>query len=186
MPTRAIIKEHELSMKKAVEFLDNEYKSLRTGRASTGLIDNLRVLYYGNMTPLNQMATITAPDAGSLVIKPFDPASVKDIVKAIKASDLGLTPMAEGQIIRLPVPPLSGERRKHIASQVKQMAEQARIALRNIRRDANKQLDDEEKNKAISEDQRDSAKKEVDELTKKYTSEVDEHCKKKTDDVLNG
>ncbi len=186
MPTRAIVKEHETSMKKAVDFLDNEYKSLRTGRASTGLIDNLRVLYYGNMTPLNQMATINAPDAGSLVIKPFDPASGKDIEKAIRTSDLGLTPMTDGQVIRLPIPPLSGERRKQIASQVKQMAEQARISIRNIRRDANKHLDDEEKSKLISEDQRDSAKKEIDELTKKYTAEIDSHCKKKTDDVLNG
>lgn len=185
MPTKAILKEHEVSMHKAVEFLDKEYKGLRTGRASTGLVDNLRVLYYGNMTPLNQMATISAPDATSLVIKPFDPASAKDIEKAIKASDLGLTPMTDGQMIRLPIPPLSGERRKQIASQVKNMAEQAKISLRNIRRDANKLIDDEEKNKAISEDDRDKAKKVTDELTKKYTAEVDSHCKAKTDEVLN-
>jgi ribosome recycling factor len=186
MPTKEILKEHETSMKKAVEFLDNEYKSLRTGRASTGLVDNLRVLYYGNMTPLNQMATITATDATSLVIKPFDPTSVKDIEKAIRTSDLGLTPMTDGQMIRLPIPPLSGERRKQIASQVKQMAEQARISLRNIRRDANKQIEDQEKSKLISEDERDNAKKIVDDITKKYTKEIDTHCDSKTDDVLNG
>ncbi|MFI4912300.1 MAG: ribosome recycling factor [Sedimentisphaeraceae bacterium JB056] len=186
MPTKAILKEHEVSMKKAVDFLDNEYKSLRTGRASTGLVDNLRVLYYGNMTPLNQMATVTAPDATSLVIKPFDPSAIKDIEKAIKTSDLGLSPMTEGQMIRLPIPPLSGERRQKIAAQVKQMAEQARISLRNIRRDAIKQIEDEEKSKAISEDERDKAKKVVDDMIKKYTKEVDDHCNNKTDDVLNG
>jgi ribosome recycling factor len=149
------------------------------------LIDNLKVPYYGNMTPLNQMATITASDATCLVIKPFDPASVKEIEKAIRTSDLGLTPMTDGQAIRLPVPPLSGERRKQIANQVKQMAEQARISIRNIRRDANKQIDDEEKAKLISEDERDKAKKQVDDMTKKYTKDVDDHCDAKTNEVMN-
>lgn len=185
MPTKAILKEHETSMQKAVEFLDNEYKGLRTGRASTGLVENLRVAYYGNMTPLKQIASISTPDATSIMIKPFDPSASKDIEKAIKTSDLGLTPMVDGQVIRLPVPPLSGERRKVIAGQVKQMAEQARIAVRNIRRDANKQLDDEEKAKSISEDDRDKAKKLVDDMTKKYTEQIDVHAKNKTEEIMN-
>ncbi len=185
MSVKSILKEHETSMEKAVEFLDHEFNGLRTGRASTGLVDNLKVNYYGSMTPLNQMATISATDASCLMIKPFNPSAAKDIEKAIKASDLGLTPMSEGQMIRLPIPPLSGERREQIAGQVKQMAEQARISLRNIRRDANKKLDDEEKNKLISEDERDKAKKQVDDMIKKYTAEVDKHCENKIDEVLN-
>lgn len=185
MPTKAILKEHEQSMHKAVDFLDKEYNALRTGRASTGLVENLRVQYYGNMTPLNQIASISTPDAVTVVIKPFDPGASKDIEKAIKTSDLGLTPMVDGQIIRIPIPPLSGERRKVIAGQVKQMAEHARIAIRNIRRDANKQLDDEEKAKNISEDDRDKAKKIVDDMTKKYTEQVDGHAKSKTEEVMN-
>jgi ribosome recycling factor len=184
MPTKAILKQHETSMQKAVEFLDSELKGLRTGRATTGLVENLRVMYYGNLTPLKQIASISTPDATSLIIKPFDPAAIKDIEKAIKVSDLGMTPMVDGQMIRLPVPPLSGERRKQIANQVKQMAEQAKIALRNIRRDANKHLDDEEKAKMFSEDERDKAKKIIDDLTKKYTAQIDEHAKQKTDDIM--
>ncbi len=185
MPTRAILKQHETSMLKAVEFLDSELKGLRTGRASTGLVENIRVLYYGNMTALKQIASITTPDASSIMIKPFDASAVKDIEKAIKVSDLGMTPMVDGQMIRLPVPQLSGERRKQIANQAKQMAEQAKVSLRNIRRDANKHLDDEEKEKVISEDDRDKAKKIIDDFTKKYTLQVDEHLKSKTAEIMN-
>jgi len=171
-------------MQKAVEFLDSELKGLRTGRASTGLVENLRVMYYGNLTPLKQLASISAPDASSLVIKPFDSSAIKDIEKAIKVSDLGMTPMVDGQMIRLPVPQLSGERRKQIAGQAKQMSEQAKVALRNIRRDANKHLDDEEKAKLFSEDDRDKAKKIIDDLTKKYTLQIDEHTKLKTEEIM--
>ena len=184
MPTKQVIKEHEQRMKKATEFLETEYKGLRTGRASTGLVDNLRVEYYGNLTPLNQLATTAAPDATSIIIKPFDPSALKEIEKAIKASDLGLSPVSDGKAIRLPIPPLSEERRKQIATQVKHMGEQSKVSVRNIRRDANKKIDDLEKAKGITEDDRDKSKKDIDDLTKKYVDKIDSLIKSKTDEVM--
>jgi ribosome recycling factor len=184
MPVRAILKNHEESMKKAVQFLEDEFRSVRTGRASTGLVENLKIDYYGSMTPLKQMASLSVAEATQILIKPFDPSSVKNIEKAIKSSDLGLSPMTDGNAIRLPIPPLSEERRQKIAGQLKQMAEQQKVAIRNIRRDANKQLDDEEKAKAITEDDRDKAKKDIDELTKKYSDRIDEVLKDKTKEVM--
>ncbi|AQQ08366.1 Vegetative protein 12B [Sedimentisphaera cyanobacteriorum] len=184
MPVKKILKEHETSMKKCVEYLHNEFKGVRTGRASTGLVDNIKVEYYGSMTPINQMANVNAPDATNILIKPFDPSSLKNIEKAIKASDVGLNPIAENGAIRISVPPLSEERREKIADQVKQMGEAQKIAIRNVRRDANKKLDDDEKNKVISEDDRDHAKKEVDQMTKKYTEEIEEHTKAKIEEVM--
>ena len=185
MPVKAIIKSHEDSMKKTTHFLEDEFRSVRSGRASTGLVDNLKIEYYGNMTPLKQMASISIADATQIIIKPFDPSCVKTIEKAIKASDLGLTPMTDGNAIRLPIPPLSEERRKKIATQLKQMAEAQKIALRNIRRDANKHFDDEQKSKTITEDDRDKGKKDADELIKKYTDKIDQMLKEKTKEVMD-
>ncbi len=185
MPLKKIMKDHENSMKKAVEFLDAEYKGVRSGRASTGLVDNLKVDYYGNLTPLLQLATTSAPDATSIVIKPFDPSGAKDIEKAIKASDLGLSPHTDGGVIRLTIPPMSQERREKVATQVKNMGEQQKVSIRNIRRDANKKIDDLEKSKEISEDQRDRSKKEVDDITKKYTAQIDEAIKSKVKEILS-
>ncbi|AQT70179.1 Ribosome-releasing factor [Anaerohalosphaera lusitana] len=184
MPVQNILAEHEDSMKKSIDFLHTELKGVRTGRASTGLVEHVRVDYYGSPTPLNQLATISTPDATSIVIKPFDPGSLKDIEKAIKVSDLGLPPIADGKVVRLSIPPLSGERREQLVQQVKQMGEQTKISIRNIRRDANKQLDDEEKSKDITEDDRDRGKKEVDEITKKYTEEVDSVVKAKSEEIM--
>lgn len=185
MPVKQVLKEHENSMKKAVDHLEHEYKAVRSGRASTGLVDNLKVEYYGNLTPINQLATLSAPEATSIIIKPFDPSCIKDIEKAIKISELGLTPMSDGKQIRLSVPPLSEERRKQIATQVKQMGEQAKISVRNVRRDANKKIDELEKDKEINEDLRDRSKKEVDELTKKYTAKIDSEIESKTQEVMS-
>ena len=145
MPTKQIITAHENGMTKTVDFLRNELKSVRTGRASPGLVENLSVDYYGSPTPLKSLATIAAPEPASIVIKPFDPESLKDIERAIKNSDLSLAPVIEGKMIRLNIPPLSEERRKQIVQQVKQLGEKSKVSVRNIRRDANKQLDDEEK-----------------------------------------
>jgi len=184
MPLKQVMKDHESSMKKAVEFLEAEYKGVRTGRASTGLIDNLRVDYYGSPTPILQLATTSSPDATSIVIKPFDPSSAKEIEKAIKASDLGFTPHTDGGTIRLTIPPMSQERREKVATQVKQMGEHQKISIRNIRRDANKKIDDLQKSKEISEDDRDRSKKEIDEMTKKYTAQIDNDIKEKTKEVL--
>jgi len=184
MPTQKIVNEHKQLMEKALEFLHSEFKTVRTGRASTGLVENLKVDYYGSPTPLKQLATFSVPESSMIVIKPFDPASIKEIEKAIKNSDLSIAPMSDGKIIRLNVPPLSGERRTQLASQVKQLGEQAKVSIRNIRRDANKKLDDAQKAKTLTEDDRDHGKKEIDEFTKQYTDKIDKAVKSKTDEVM--
>jgi len=180
-----ILAEHERNMQKSVEFLKNELRAVRTGRASPGLVEHLQVEYYGSMTPLKQLATIAVPEPASLVIKPFDPSCVKEIERAIKNSELSLAPISDGKMVRLNIPPLSEERRKQLVQQVKQMSEKVKVTLRNIRRDANKQLEDEEKNKTITEDDRDRAKKEVDELTKQYTEQIDEILTQKSGEIMS-
>ena len=184
MPAEKIVKDHSNTMEKTFEHLKSEFKGVRTGRASTGLVDSLRVEYYGTLTPVSQMASVVAPDASSIVIKPFDSSSIKDIVKAIQTSDLGLNPAADGKTVRLTIPPLSEERRKQIVGQIKQMGEQSKVSVRNIRRDANKALDDAEKAKTISEDQRDKGKKDIDSATKKYVSKIDEVIKAKSTEIM--
>ena len=184
MPTQKIINEHKSMMEKAVDFLHSEFKSVRTGRASTGLVENIRVDYYGTPTPLKQLAALSAPEASMIVIKPFDPGSVKEIEKAIKNSDLSIAPISDGKIIRLNVPPLSQERRKQLASQVKQLGEQAKVGIRNIRRDANKKLEDEEKVKTITEDDRDKGKKIIDDWTREFVDKIDHAVKVKSDEIM--
>ena len=176
--------ESEEKMVKAVDFLRNEYRTVRTGRAATALVENIKVDYYGSQTPLKQLANLSAPEANLIVIRPFDVGSVKQIEKAIQTSPLGITPNTDGRIIRLVIPALSGERRGHLAQQVKQMAEQCRVNVRNARRDANKHYDQAEKDKTISEDERDDGKKEIDELTKTYIEQVDKLLKAKTDEIM--
>ncbi|OHB61205.1 MAG: ribosome recycling factor [Planctomycetes bacterium GWF2_42_9] len=184
MPTQKIINEHKMMMEKVMEHLSNEFKSLRTGRASTGLVENLRVDYYGTPTPLRQLAALTTPQSDLIMIKPFDPASIKEIEKAIKNSDISISPMSDGKVVRLNIPPLSGERRKQIGGQVKQFGEQAKVSIRNVRRDANKKLEDSETAKTITEDDLEHGKKEMDELTKLYTDKIDKSVKAKTDEIM--
>lgn len=186
MPTKQIISTHQNSMEKAIDFLRNELKSVRTGRAAPGLVENLVVDYYGSPTPLKSLATIAIPEPASIVIKPFDPACLKDIEKAIKNSDLSLSPVPEGKMIRLNIPPLSEERRKQIVQQVKQLGEKTKVSVRNIRRDANKQLDDEQKNKAITEDDCKKGKENIDDVTKKQIEQIEEIVKLKSDEIMNG
>jgi ribosome recycling factor len=185
MPTRKIVDEHSKNMDKAVEFLRSELKSVRTGRAAPGLVEHLMVDYYGTPTPLKSLATITAPEPASLVIKPFDIGCLKDIEKAIKSSELSLAPILDGKMVRLNLPPLSEERRKQIVQQVKQLGEKTKISVRNIRRDAIKQLEDAEKAKTISEDARDKGKDEIEKLTKKHVDAVDEVIKHKSDEIMS-
>ncbi len=184
MPTQKIISEHENAMRKAVEFLQQELRAVRTGRASTGLVDNLTVEYYGSPTPLKQLATVAVPEPDTIIIKPFDPSSVKEIEKAIRNSELSLAPIADGKVVRLNIPPLSVERRDQLVNQVKQMGEKSKVSIRNIRRDANKALDDEQKAKGITEDQRDKGKKDIDNLTKKYADRIDGIIKTKSDEIM--
>ena len=184
MPIKETVTDSESKMKKAIEFLHEELKAVRTGRASTGLVENLKVDYYGSPTPLKQMATLATPQADMVVIKPFDPASLKDIEKAIKNSDLSIAPIADGKLIRLNVPSLSEERRKQLVGQAKQLGEQTKISIRNIRRDANKQLEKEQKNKIITEDNLDKGKKQVDDITKECVDKVDLVVKNKSDEIM--
>ncbi|HDZ69055.1 MAG TPA: ribosome recycling factor [Phycisphaerales bacterium] len=184
MPANKIISEHEQKMKKAVEILQNELKSVRTARASTGLIENIRADFYGTPTPLKQMATLATPQADMVVIKPFDPASVKEIEKAIKNSDLSIAPVVDGKLIRLNIPPLSEERRRQLAAQAKQMGEQTKVSLRNIRRDTNKQLEKQQKDKLLTEDDLDKGRKQIDDITKECTDRVDSIVKNKSDEIM--
>ena len=184
MPIKEIVSDNESKMKKAVEFLQDELKAVRTGRASTGLVENMKVDYYGTPTPLKQIATLATPQADMIVIKPFDPASLKDIEKAIKNSDLSIAPIADGKLIRLNIPALSEERRKQLVGQAKQMGEQAKVSIRNIRRDANKHLEKQQKNKIITEDELEKGRKQIDDITKECVDKVDLVIKKKSDEIL--
>ena len=183
MSYESIIAETKEKMDKAIEFLKIEYRAIRTGRASTALVENIKVDYYGSQSPLKQLANLSTPEPTVIMIKPFDANSVKDIEKAILASSLGITPNSDGKILRLNIPPLSGERRQQLAQAIKQIAEQSRVTIRNARRDANKHLEQEQKSKDLTEDDRDEGKKEVDELTKKYTEQVEELLQAKTTEV---
>ena len=184
MPSDEILFQAEEKMEKAVDFLRDEYRGVRRGRAGAGLVDSIRIEYYGSMTPLKQLASIGVPESNLIVIRPFEPGICADIVKAILASELGITPSSDGKMIRLVVPPLSAERRKQLSARVRELAEEARVALRNIRRDANKKADQEQKDKVLSEDQRDGAKDDVQNLIKEYEKKVNELVEKKTQEVM--
>jgi ribosome recycling factor len=184
VPADDILLDAEEKMQKAVEHLKQQFRTVRTGRASAGLVEHLRVDYYGSPTELRQLATISVPDPLMLVIKPFDPGSVGDIAKAIQASDLGITPAVEGKIIRLAIPPLSEERRKQLGHQVKETAEAAKVTLRNVRRDAIKHIDTEEKSKVISEDEAKRGHEGATELVHEYEKQIDEALKHKTAEIM--
>ena len=184
MPVDNILREAEDKMKKAVEHLRQQLRTVRTGRASAGLVEHLKVDYYGTPTELRQLATITVPDPLMLIIKPFDPGSVGDIAKSIQASDLGVTPSVEGKVIRLAVPPLSEERRKQLVHQVKEMTEEAKIALRNIRRDAIHHIDTEEKAKKLGEDAARTSRDDATDLVHKYEKQVGDVLDHKTEEIM--
>lgn len=173
----------EEKMESAIEYLRREYRGIRTGRASTGLVEHVKVEYYGTPTDLRQLATLSTPDANLILIKPFDPASVKDIERAIQASNIGIMPTSDGKMIRLSVPPLSGERRQQLISQVKKMSEAARVTIRNARRDGNKQIEVLEKESAVTEDEAKRAKDEIQNLTKKYEELVTKILDSKTEEI---
>lgn len=179
-----VLLEVEDRMEKAVEHLVAEYRGIRSGRATPGLVENIRVDYYGSMQPLKATASIGIPEPRLIVIKPFDPSSVNTIVKAIQTSDLGIQPQSDGKLVRLEIPPLSEERRRQLAGLVKEKAEDARVAIRNVRRDGNKQAEQAERDKGISEDQLVDLKEEIQNLTKKYEEKIDEHVARKTKEIL--
>ena len=184
MSVKEIVSDTESKMTKAFEILHDDLKTVRSGRASTGLVDNIKADFYGTPTPLKQMATLATPQADMIVIKPFDPTSVREIEKAIKNSDLSIAPIVDGKIIRLNIPALSEERRKQLVQQAKQTSEQAKVSIRNIRRDEIKHLEKQEKDKLITEDDLEKGKKQIDDITKKYTDKVDELVQHKSDEIL--
>ncbi len=175
MPAEEIEFEAEEQMDKAVEFLRGELRSIRSGRASPGLVEHLRVNVesYGSAMSLRELASISVPEGNQLLIKPFDPSVLKDIERAIQASEIGITPMSDGKVIRLPIPPLSGERRQQLLGQVRKLGESQKIAIRNTRRDANKKIDADEKDSTMSEDEAEKCKENVQNLTKKYEDQLD-------------
>ncbi len=166
-------KDAELRMGKSIDSLRHELTKLRTGRAHTSLLDHVTVSYYGNDTPLNQVANVGVADARTLMISPWEKGMVQAIEKAIMAANLGLTPNTAGTVIRIPLPPLTEERRRDMTKVVRHEAEGARVAIRNIRRDANNDLKDMLKEKLISEDQERRAQDDIQKLTDKYIAEVD-------------
>ena len=186
MPYDEIEFEAEAAMEKAVDFLKKEYRGVRTGRASPGLVEHIKIKVpsYGDAPmELKALATIAAPDATMLMVKPFDPGTLKDIERGLQEADLGINPQSDGKVIRLPVPPLSGERRQQIATQIKKMGEAQKIALRNARRDAIQQIDAEKKAGEMPEDIAKKGHDEIDKLTKKYEGILDELMKAKTKEV---
>jgi len=184
MTADEILMDTEERMEKAVSVFRDELRGLRTGRATPALVDSLRVEYCGSPTPLKQLAQISAPDPQSIVIKPFDPSSLKEIEKAIRSSDLGMAPNNDGKIIRLQVPPMSGEQRQKMVTRIKKSAEDARVSCRNIRRDGNKHFDQAEKEKEMTEDERDRGKEQVQDLLKTWEEKINELADKKTKEIL--
>jgi ribosome recycling factor len=177
----SILNHAQETMTKAVEHLKKELRSIRTGRAQPSLVEMVRVEYYGSQSELKNIAAISVPEPSQLLIKPFDASSLSDIKKAIETSGIGLNPMVDGKQIRLNIPPLTGERRKQLAAQCKKYAEEAKVAVRNVRRDANKHA--EAIKASIPEDELETLKTEVQDLLKKHETEIDDLAAKKTKEV---
>lgn len=181
---QSVMKDTEERMSKSLEAIKHELSRIRSGKATPALLDGVRVEAYGQTSPLNQLATISAPDPKSLVVQPWDKTIAGDVVKAIQKAELGFNPIQEGNVIRIPVPPLSEERRQELVKVVKRVAEEGKVAVRNIRRDANDKLKAAEKNKEISEDEHKKGNDEVQKVTDKYTKEIDEIVSAKEKEIL--
>jgi ribosome recycling factor len=184
MTSDEILLDAEERMEKAVNVFRDELRGLRTGRATPALVDSLRVEYYGSPTPLKQLATISTPDPQQIVIKPYDHSVLKEIEKAIRSSDLGMSPNNDGKIIRLTVPAMSGEQRTKMATRIKKSAEEAKVACRNIRRDANKAIDAAEKAGEMTEDEVDRNKEQVQTLLKQHEDKITELADKKSKEIM--
>jgi ribosome recycling factor len=184
MPLDDILLDAEMHMEKAAEHLLHELRGIRTGRATPALVEHIKVEYYGSMTDLRSIASISIPEAAQILIKPFSPGDLRAIEKAISDSKIGLTPHSDGKQLRLMLPSLSQERRLQLAGQCKGFAETAKIAIRNARRDANKILDTEQKGGLMTEDEGSKGKDQIQELTKSYEGKVDELVEKKRTDIM--
>jgi ribosome recycling factor len=184
MTNEEILFDVEERMDKAIGVLKHALAGIRTGRANPGLVDTLRVEAYGSQVPMKQLASVGAPEPNQIVIRPYDPGTIKDIEKAIQASDLGFNPQSDGRIIRLNVPQLSTDVRRKMVARIKDLTEEAKVAIRNVRRDGNKMADQAEKDKELSEDERDKAKEDIQELTKRYENQAGEMAKAREKDVM--
>jgi len=179
-----VMNETKERMEKAIGAYQRELATVRAGRANPSLLDKVTVEYYGAQTPLNQIASITVPEARMLLITPYDKTALGDIEKAIQKADLGITPSNDGNIIRITIPPLTEERRKELAKLVKKYSEDAKVAVRNIRRDANDDLKKLEKNGEMTEDELRSSTEDVQKLTDEYVSKIDEITKDKEKEIM--
>jgi len=180
---KSIQDEVQSRMNKSLDAVRREFQNLRTGRANVALIENLEVLYYGSATPLKGLATLSIPDAKSILIQPWDVNAVGDIEKAIKKSELGLNPHVDGKIIRVPVPPLTEERRNEISKLIKKIAEEGRVSVRNVRHEANEAAKRLEKEKLITEDEMFKSQKEVQKLTDKSIETIDQLLARKEQEI---
>ena len=171
-------------MDKSVEATHEHFNSVRTGRASAALLDRIQIDYYGTPTPLKNLATINTPEPRMLVIQPFDPSAIKQIEKAVLESDLGLTPSSDGKIVRLPIPQLTEERRKELVKLVRQMAEEGKVAVRNVRRDAIKHLEELVKNGDVGDDDERAAETRVQKVTDEHVGKIDDLLKRKEAEIM--
>lgn len=185
METDAILLDAEERMEKALVSLDKDFAKLRTGRASTALVDGIKADYYGTPTPIGQMASVAVPDSRTLTIQPWDKGGMAAIEKAILKSDLGLTPINDGKIIRIAIPPLTEERRKELVKVARKYGEEAKVAVRSVRRDANESLKKAEKDKEITEDTLKRATDEVQKLTDKMVTQIDQRCAAKEKEIMD-
>ena len=184
MITKKIHAETEERMSKALDAMKRELASIRTGKATSSLLDGIQVDYYGTMTPLSQVANISAPDPRLLVVQPWEKKLIPEIVKAIQKSDLGLNPQSDPNVVRLPIPPLTEERRRDLAKVVKKVGEEGKVAIRNIRRDSNDAFKKAEKDKDISEDESRKGQEQVQKITDDHIEKLDEMLKKKEQEIM--
>jgi ribosome recycling factor len=184
MTSDEILLDTEERMEKAVAVLKSSLAGIRTGRANPGLVDSLRVEAYGSAVPIKQLASVGAPEPTQIVIRPYDPSTLKDIEKAIQTSDLGFNPQNDGRVIRINVPALSMEVRRKMVGRIKELCEEAKVAIRNIRRDGNKLADQGEKDKSLSEDDCEQAKEQIQELTKTYETKANDLAKSREKEVM--
>jgi len=183
MSSQAIVKDTRDKMEKTLHHLQDLMRSIRTSRASSALVEHIRVEYYGTPTPIAQMASISIPEPRQIVIKPFDASALTELVKAIQKSDLGINPQSDGKIIRLTMPPLSGDQRKKYVAKVKEMAEETRVAMRNARRDQNKHAEAESKG-GLTEDEHKKLQDEIQKILKEYEDKVSAVLDKKTAEIM--
>jgi len=185
MDIDTILLDTEDRMEKAMAALERDFQKLRTGRATTALVDGIKADYYGTPTPISQMASVAVPDSRTITIQPWDKGGISVVEKAILKSDLGLTPVNDGRIIRINIPPLTEERRKELTKVVRHAGEDSKVAVRNLRRDANDSLKKLEKEKAITEDEQKKAEAEVQKLTDKFVADADKRSQAKEKEIMD-